>query len=78
MNDAVRKLAQSMLDAEREKHAWNAGRSAFRERGEIAMNPNPAGSHEHGLWADGFAYERKRGAPQIRAANAPESAPPSA
>ncbi|MCM2503629.1 hypothetical protein NDN16_08070 [Aureimonas altamirensis] len=72
MNDAVRKLAQSMLDAEREKRAWNAGRSAFRERGEIAMNPNAPGSHEHGLWADGFAYERKRGAPQMRAASLPE------
>lgn len=67
MNDAVRKLAQSMLDAEHEKRAWNAGRLAFRDRGEIAMNPNPPASQEHGLWADGFAYERKRGAPQIRA-----------
>ena len=46
MNDAVRKLAQSMLDAEREKRAWNAGRFAFRDRGEIAINPNPPGSHE--------------------------------
>jgi|GEM_PF-6444516 len=78
MNDAVRKLAQSMLDAEREKRAWNAGRFAFRDRGEIAINPNPPGSHEHGLWADGFAYERKRGAPRTHAANAPEMTPASA
>jgi hypothetical protein len=56
----ILRLAHAMQAAEAEKRAFNGGRFAFRDKGEIAMNPNPPGSADHKLWADGFAYERGR------------------
>ncbi|MEC5293387.1 hypothetical protein VSX64_21095 [Aurantimonas sp. C2-6-R+9] len=53
-------LEEAIAAAEREKAIWTKARMAYRQEGEVALNPYSPRDPEHKIWAEGFAHEKSK------------------